>query len=60
MKKKKELKDRDDLELKRLKVMNYKSQEQIMFENALRSVLSVMPNGNQCELNETMKLVSKQ
>ena len=40
--------------------MNYKTQEQIMFKNALSIVLSVMPNGHQYELNGTMKLVSKQ
>ena len=60
MKKKKELKDKHEPELKQLKIMNYKTQEQIMLENALRSVLSVMPNGSRYELNGTMKLISKQ
>ena len=55
MKKKKELADKPDDKLKRLKIMNFKNQEQILFENALRQVLSIMPNGHQYELNGSMK-----
>ena len=60
MKNKKELKNHADEGLKKLKIMNFKSQEQILYENALRSVLSIMPNGDQYELNGTMRLVSRQ
>ena len=59
MKKKKELADKPDDKLKRLKIMNFKNQEQILFENAPRQVLSIMPNGHQYELNGSMKLVTK-
>ena len=46
IKKKNYLKNNVDPEIKKLKVMNYKLQEQILFENALRSVLSKMPDGH--------------
>ena len=59
MKNKKELKNHTDEEIKKLKIMNFKTQEQILYENALRSVLSVMPNGDHYELNGTMHLVSR-
>ena len=60
MKKKKELGNRTDPELKKFKIMNFKTQEQILYENALRNVLSVVPNGNLYEINGSMQLVSKQ
>ena len=60
MKKKKELLARSDPKIKDLKIMNYKSQEQILFENALRNVLSVTSNGHLYELNGNMRLVTKQ
>ena len=60
MKKKKELKNSLDPELKKLKIMNFKTQEQILHENALRNVLSIVPNGNLYEINGNMRLVSKQ
>ena len=44
---------------KKLKIMNFKNQEQILVENALRSVLSIMPNGHQYELNGNMRLINK-
>ena len=59
MKSKKELANHADEEMKKVKIMNYKMQEHILFENALRNVLSIMPNGNQYELNGNMRLVSK-
>ena len=46
MKTKKELKNHGDEKLKYLKIMNFKTQEQILYENALRNVLSGIPNGN--------------
>ena len=60
MKKKKELLNSTDPELKKLKIMNFKTQEQILYENALRNVLSIVPNGNLYEINGNMRLVSKQ
>jgi hypothetical protein len=59
MKKHKELANQKDADLKKIKIMNYKTQEHILFENALRNVLSIMPNGDQYELNGYMCLVSK-
>ena len=59
MKKKNELKNHVDPEIKKLKIMNFKLQEHILFENALRNVLSVMPDGNLYELNGNMRLISK-
>ena len=60
MKKNKELASHSDHKFKDLKIMNYKTQEQILFENAIRSVLSVTSNGHLYELNGNMKLVTKQ
>ena len=45
--------------INKLKIMNYKAPEHIIFENALRNVLSLLPNANQYELNGNMKLVSR-
>ena len=59
MKKKNELKNNVDPEVKKLKIMNYKLQEQILFKNALRNVLSLMPDGHLYELNGNMRLVQK-
>ena len=59
MKKKNELKNNVDPEIKKLKIMNFKLQEHILFENALRNVLSVMPDGHLYELNGNMRLISK-
>ena len=59
MKKKNELKNSGDPEIKKLKIMNFKLQEHILFENALRSVLSAIPGGNLYELNGNMRLVTK-
>ena len=55
--KKKELASSTDPKIKELKVMNYKTQEQIILENALRGVLA---NGSNYELNGNMRLVTKQ
>ena len=60
MKKKKELINHGDESLRKLKIMNYKSPEQILLENALRKVLSVMPDGDRYELNGNLHLVTKQ
>jgi len=60
MKSKKELKNHGDEQLRKVKIMNFKPQEQILFENALRNVLSIIPNGNHYELNWNMRHVSKQ
>ena len=59
VKSKKELKNHADAELKKLKIMNFKTQEQILFENALRNVLAIIPNGDQFELNGNMRLISR-
>ena len=59
MKAKKELKNHGDEQLKKLKIMNFKTQELILYENALRNVLSVIPNGNDYELNGKMLLVAR-
>ena len=59
MKSKKELANHEDEEMKKVKIMNYKMQEHILFENALRNILSIMPNGDQYELNGKMRLVPK-
>ena len=59
MKKKKELVNHEDADLRKIKIMNYKTQEHIIFENDLRNVLSIMPNGDQYKLNGNMRLVSK-
>ena len=48
-----------DPEIKKLKIMNYKLQEHILFENALRNVLSVMPDGHLYELDGNMRLIFK-
>ena len=60
MKKKKELTNSSDPKLKKLKIMNFKTQEQIIIENALRGVLAIVPSGSQYELNGNMRLVPKQ
>ena len=59
MKKKKELANSSDPKIKELKIMNFKTPEQIMFENALRGVLAIIPNGSNYELNGNMRLVTK-
>ena len=59
MKRKHELKNSTDAKTKKLKIVNFKTPEQILLENALREVMSVIPNGSQYELNGSMKLVSK-
>ena len=59
MKKKIDLKNNVDPEIKKLKVMNYKLQEQTLFENALRSVLSQLPDGHPYELNGNIRLIPK-
>jgi hypothetical protein len=59
MKKKKDLIDNAGPDDKKLKIMNFKDHEQILVENALRSVLSIMSNGHQYELNGNMPLVNK-
>ena len=60
MKKKKELANNSDPKIKNLKIMNFKTQEQIIFENALRGVLALIPSGSNYELNGNMRLVTKQ
>ena len=59
MKKKKDLTDNVGIDDKKLKIMNYKNQEQILFENALRSILSILPNGHLYEINGNVRLVAK-
>ena len=59
MKSKKELKNHTNPELKKVKIMNFKTQEQIIFENALRNVLAIIPNGDQFELTGNMRLISR-
>ena len=59
MKKKKNLTNNVDSNLKELKIMNFKTQEQILFENALRGVLSLVPNGSNYEINGNTRLVQK-
>ena len=59
MKKKKNLMNNVDPNLKELKIMNFKTQEQILFENALRGVLSLVPNGSNYEINGNTRLVQK-
>ena len=58
MKVKKELKKHKDPKIKDLKIMNFKTQEQILLENALRNLLSVTPNGDRYEFNGNMRLIS--
>jgi hypothetical protein len=48
LKNKKELKNLGD---EQLKFLNFETQEQILYENALRNVVSVIPNGKHYELN---------
>ena len=59
MKKKKELKAHSDCQIKNVKIMNYKTQEQILFENALRNMLAIFPNGSSYELNGNIRLIAK-
>ena len=59
MKKKKELKAHSDSEIRNVKIMNYKTQEQILFENALRNMLAILPNGSSYELNGNMRLIAR-
>ena len=42
--------------IKKLKIMNYKAPETIVFENALRSVLALVPDGNSYKLNGNLNL----
>ena len=60
MKTKKELINSSDPKVKELKIVNFKSQEQIIFENALRGILAIVPAGRNYELNGNMRLVPKQ
>ena len=60
MKRKKELANHSDPKIKELKIVNFKTQEQIVFENALRGVLALVPNGSQYEINGNMRLMPKQ
>ena len=60
MKKKKVLLEHSNNEVREIKIVNYKPQEHIIFENALRSVLALVPNGERYELNGNMRLVTKQ
>ena len=60
MKKKKVLLDNTIEKVRDIKIVNYKAPECIIFENALRSVLALVPNGNMYELNGNMRLVTKQ
>ena len=60
MKQKKELANKSDPKMKKLKIMNFKTQEQIIFENALRGLLALIPSGSNYELNGNMRLVTKQ
>ena len=57
---KKELANSSDPKIKELKIVNFKTQEQIVFENALRGVLALVPNGSQYEINGNMRLLPKQ
>ena len=59
MKSKKELKNHTNPELKKVKIMNFKTQEQIIFENTLRNVLAIIPNGDQFELTGKLWLISR-
>ena len=43
-----------------MKSMNFKTQEQILLENAIRNLLSVTPNAVHYEFNGNMLLVPKQ
>jgi hypothetical protein len=56
MNKKKDLTDSVGIDDKKLKLMN---QEQILFENVLRSIFSILPNCHQYEINGNMRLVAK-
>ena len=60
MKTKKELANSSDHKIKELKIVHFKTQEQIIFENALRGVLAIVPNGSNYELNGSMRVVPKQ
>ena len=60
MKKKKELLGNANEKVRDIKIVNYKPPEHIIFENALRSVLALVPNGERYELNGNMRLVTKQ
>ena len=57
--KKRDLTDNVGIDDKKLKIMSYKNQEQILFENALRSILSILPNGHQYEIYGNVRLVAK-
>ena len=59
MKKKNELKSNSINEIKKVKVMNFKTQEQILNENALRNILAILPTGHLYELIGNMRLVTK-
>ena len=58
MKTKNELRSRNQ-EIKELKIMNYKMQEHILFENALRNFFPLMPEGHLYEFIGNMRLVLK-
>ena len=59
MKTKNELRSSVNQKIKELKIMNYKMQEHILFENALRNLLPLMPEGHLYESNGNMRLVLK-
>ena len=59
-KKKNHLRNHINSQARDLKIVNFKAQEQILFENALRSVLALVPNGDRYELNCNTRLVTKQ
>ena len=59
MKKKKVLLENTIEKVRDVKIVNYKPPDCIIFENALRSVLALVPNGNMYELNGNMRLVTK-
>lgn len=59
LKKKKELSNHRNEVFREIKIVNFKPPEHIMFENALRSVLALVPNGQGYELNGNMRLVTK-
>ena len=60
MKKKKVLRENAVENIRAIKIVNFKPPEHIIFENALRSVLALVPSGNMYELNGNMRLVKKQ
>ena len=60
MKTKRELANHEDSKFKDMKIMNFKTQEQIVLENALRNLLKLTQSGDNYEFNGNMRLVRKQ